>query len=86
VGTNTVNINKCQVKHILILKKTQDPGAKSLEKLQVQKNLTTLTGLQRKTTESLNETKISRKKSTSPKSHPKYPNRNVSNPTPPNSE
>jgi hypothetical protein len=50
------------VKHILILKKTQDPGAKSLEKLQVQKNLTTLTGLQRKTTESLNETKISRKK------------------------
>jgi hypothetical protein len=62
VGTNTVNINKCQVKHILILKKTQDPGAKSLEKLQVQKNLTTPTGLQRKTTESLNETKISRKK------------------------
>ncbi len=62
MGTNTVNINKCQVKDIQILNKTQDPGAKSLEKLQVQKTLTTLTGLQRKTTESLNETKISRKK------------------------
>jgi hypothetical protein len=37
VGTNTVNINKCQVKNILILKKTQNPVAKSLEKLQVPK-------------------------------------------------
>jgi hypothetical protein len=45
-------MNKCQVEHIQILNETQIPVTKSLEKLQVQKNLITPTGLQRKTTES----------------------------------
>jgi hypothetical protein len=72
VGTNTVNINKYQVEHMQILNKTQIPGTKSLEKLQVQKNLITPTGLQRKRQSPKMKPKY-HEKSTSPKTHPKHP-------------